>query len=111
MKSFLPLTLAALAACAPSSRHFADIAPLRVSAQGSDFELRRRQQSLDLVQVIRVNGEYAPRLGQQLGRRAEIAVERAYGCPVRRIFGDAAVMLAVLDCGAADGLARIGHGP
>ncbi len=53
----------------------------------------------------------APRLGEQLGRRAEIAVEEAYGCPVRDIRGDAALMIARLKCGEADDLAKIGYGP
>ncbi len=64
-----------------------------------------------MVQVIRVSAEYAPRLSQQLGRRAEIAVERTYGCPVDRIRGDAAMMVAYLKCGEPDDLARIGNGP
>ncbi len=64
-----------------------------------------------MVQVVRVNSEFAPRLSQQLGRRAEMAVEQTYGCPVAQIHGDASVMIAYLKCGAPDDLAWIGNGP
>lgn len=99
------------AGCSAPALHFDGIAPLRVTVQGSTFDLRRRKGRWDMVQLVRINAEFAPRLSQQLGRRAEIAVERTYGCPVRQILGDAAVMVAQLDCGAADGLARIANGP
>lgn len=100
-----------LAACNNPSMHFAGIEPVRVTVMESTFELRRRQDRWDLVEAIRINAEYAPRLSQQLGRRAEIAIERTYGCPVDEIWGDATKMLAILKCGEPDDLARIGTGP
>lgn len=114
MRWFFPISLiaqVALAACNAPSMHFAGIEPQRITVQDSTFDLRRKTDSRDLVQVIRVNPEYAPRLSQQLGRRAEIAVEETYGCPVSQIRGDAAVMVAYLKCHAPDDLARIGNGP
>ena len=100
-----------LGACSSNSMHFSGIEPKRVTVLGSTFDLRRQRGTVDMVQVVRVNLEYAPRLSQQLGRRAETAVEMTYGCPVARINGDAAVMIAYLKCGAPDDLAWIGNGP
>ena len=111
MKWLAPFALVSLVACNTPSMHFAGIAPVRVTVMESTFDLRRRQDRQDMVQVVRVSREYAPRLSQQLGRRAEIAVERTYGCPVDRIRGDAAMMVAYLKCGHPDDLARIGNGP
>lgn len=80
---------------------------MQVTVLQSTFELRRRD---DMVEIIRVNREWAPRLGEQLGRRAEIAVETTWGCPVKFIRGDAARMIAKLKCGKPDDLAKIGNG-
>lgn len=106
MIRFVFMFLLWLSACAVPSPHFAGIAPVRAEVLGSEFEMRRKG---DVVEVIRVNREWAPRLSEQLGRRAEIAVERAYGCPVRDIRGDAALMIARLKCGRPDDLAVIGY--
>lgn len=94
--------------CNAPSMHFQGIHPQRMDVLGSSFEMRRRD---DKVEVIRTSAEYAPRLSQQLGRRAEVAVEETYGCPVSRIRGDASLMLAYLKCGKPDDLARIANGP
>ena len=111
MRYLILLAFCVQTGCSQQSTHFAGIDPVRVTVLGSSFDLRRRQGRLDMVQVVRVNAEYAPRLSQQLGRRAEIAVEQTYGCPVFRVLGDTAVMIAYLKCGAQDDLARIGNGP
>lgn len=111
MKKLPVIAVTLLAGCNAPSMHFAGIEPARVTVMESSFDLRRRQDRFDLVEVIRVNAEYAPRLSQQLGRRAEIAIERTYGCPVDDIWGDATQMLAILKCGEPDDLARIGTGP
>lgn len=111
MKRPALIAIGLLAACTAPSIHFTGIEPQRVTVMGSTFDLRHRRDRLDMVQIIRVNAEYAPRLSQQLGRRAEIAVERTYGCPVDEILGDATMMLAILKCGEPDDLARIGTGP
>ena len=110
MKLFGLIAFWGLVACSSPFMHYAGIEPVRVTVLGSTFDLRRRHDRADKVQVIRVNSEYAPRLSQQLGRRAEIAVEETYGCPVDRIRGDAAMMVAYLKCGSSDDLARIGNG-
>lgn len=83
-----------LVACDLPTPHFRGIAPVRVSVAGSDFEVRRRGR---LAEAIRTNVEYAPRLGR-IGVKAEMAIERATGCKVREIRGDAAVILAKLKC-------------
>ena len=97
-----------LVACSVPSPHFMGIAPIRAEVGESRFVMRRKE---TLVEVIRVSREWAPRLSEQLGRRAEIAVENTYGCPVKSIRGDAALMIARLKCGKPDDLAEIGYGP
>lgn len=94
-----------VAACNAPSAHFRGLEPTRVTVQGSTFDIRQRD---DLVEAIRVNSQYAPRLGK-IGRRAEIAIEQVTNCPVKWIRGDAALLLAKLKCGAADDLAVIGQ--
>lgn len=111
MKKVVLCALIGLVACNSPPMHFAGIEPVRVTAKGSTFELRRKQDRNDMVHITRVSREYAPRLSQQLGRRAEIAIESTYGCPVDEIWGDASNMLAILKCGEPDDLARIGAGP
>lgn len=108
MTRFALISVVLLAACNAPSMNFQGIDPTRVTVLESTFDLRRRE---DQVLVIRVSREYAPRLSQQLGRRAEIAVEETYGCPVDRIRGDAAMMVAHLKCGEPDDLAKIANGP
>lgn len=108
MRLFTLILLAILAACNAPNMHFKGIDPVQVTVLESTFDLRRRDNQ---VLVIRVSREYAPRLSQQLGRRAEIAVEETYGCPVDRIRGDAAMMVAHLKCGEPDDLAKIANGP
>lgn len=108
MFRFLFMSLLIVSACAVPAPHFMGAEPVRAEVQGSRFVMRRNGK---LVEVIRVNREWAPRLSEQLGRRAEIAVERAYGCPVKTIRGDAALMIARLKCGKPDDLAEIGYGP
>lgn len=108
MRISLLLALGLMAACNTPSMHFKGIDPVRVTVMQSTFDLRHRD---DQVSVIRVSREYAPRLSQQLGRRAEIAVEDTFGCPVDRIRGDASMMVAHLKCGEPDDLAKIANGP
>ncbi len=108
MRGLVVICALGLFGCNTPSMHFSGIDPVRVRVLESTFDLRRRDAQ---VQVIRMSREYAPRLSQQLGRRAEIAVERQYGCPVSRIRGDASMMVAYLKCGKPDDLARIGNGP
>jgi hypothetical protein len=108
MIRFVFMSLLCLSACAVPAPHFMGAEPVRAEVHGSAFVMRRNGR---LVEVIRVNREWAPRLSEQLGRRAEIAVEKAYGCPVRDIRGDAARMIARLKCGKPDDLAKIGYGP
>lgn len=83
------------AGCNAPSPMFHGLPAERVTVAGSVFEVRRRG---DLAEAVRVNRQYAPRLGP-LGARAGQAMERASGCPVDWVLGDQAVMLGRLDCG------------
>lgn len=83
-----------LTACNTPSPHFAGIPAVRTSEGGSTFDIRI---SGNLAEAIRVNSEYAPRMGP-IVTRAELAIERVSGCTARRIRGDAAMIVARLKC-------------
>ena len=91
--------LVALAGCATPSPHFRGIAPVRMTVDGSTFDLRRRGR---LVEAVRLNPQYAPRLGP-VAARARVAMVRMTGCRVRALRGDQALVLGILDCGAPGG--------
>lgn len=73
---------------------FAQVKPTRVSVDGSVFDVRvvARQ-----AQAIRVNRQYAPRLGP-IGARAVLAMQQVSGCDVVRLKGDAALLVGRLRC-------------
>ena len=52
------------------------------------------------AQAIRVNTQFAPRLGP-IGARAAVAIEAVSGCKVTKIDGDAAVIIGTLKCNGA----------
>ena len=95
MMRFIPLMLL-LAACNTPSQAFRD-APVRtVTVDGSNFDVRIK----DLyAEALRINAQYAPRMGP-IGGRAAIAMEQVSGCRVHDISGDQAVIQARLDCGS-----------
>ncbi|WP_197919555.1 hypothetical protein [Thiosulfatihalobacter marinus] len=90
-----------LAACNAPSPYFRGAGVTRVSLDGSTFDIRQRGR---LAEAVRVNAEYAPRLGP-IGQRAELAMEAVTGCDVVEIRGDAAQVLGIMDCG--DGSGRV----
>ncbi len=69
-----------------------------MSVAGSTFDVRRKGR---LAEAIRVNNQYAPRLGL-VAPRAEIAMEVATGCDVVEIRGDAAKVTGILVCERGD---------
>jgi len=83
-----------VAGCATETRHFRGVDPVRVSVDGSVFDIRLRG---NLAEAIRINPQYAPRLGP-LRARAGFAMARISGCQVTGVLGDQAVMTGVLDC-------------
>ncbi len=83
-----------LAACTGGQGHFAGAKLTRVSLEGAVFEVRLRG---NLAEAIRINPQYAPRLGP-LRALAEEAMAVASGCEVTTVLGDQAVMIGVLDC-------------
>jgi hypothetical protein len=66
----------------------------RVQVGDSMFSLRR---SGDVVQAIRTNFLRQPDMNL-VGRDAEVAIERTYHCPVTKMRGDVALMVAHLNC-------------
>lgn len=94
MRQAMLIILFLLAACDGPTPHFAGIAPVTITVDGSTFDVRRRA---DLAEAIRTNTQYAPRMGPIAGR-AERAIVQATGCKVRDLRGDQAVIVARLDC-------------
>lgn len=88
------LCLILLSACNTPSPGFRGIAPVRVTVDGSVFDVRVMG---TLAEAIRVNPEYAPRMGP-IGPRAARAIAQVSGCTVTRIGGDQAMIKAALDC-------------
>jgi hypothetical protein len=83
-----------LAACNSPGRPFQGTEPVRLEVAGSTFDVRVRG---ELAEAIRVNPQYAPRLGP-IGTRAAFAMAKVSGCEVEGVLGDQAVVTGVLDC-------------
>lgn len=94
MAKILLVFIFLLAGCAGGSPHFMGIEPQRVTVDGSTFVVRIKG---DLAEAVRVNPQYAPRMGP-IGQRAALAMEQVSGCAVRHISGDQALILGRLDC-------------
>lgn len=89
----MPLLLL-LPACDGGSPHFMGIPPTRVEVEGSVFAVRVKG---DLAEAVRINPQYAPRMGP-IGGRAARAMKQVSGCTVREIRGDQALILGLLTC-------------
>lgn len=88
------LALLFLAACSGGTPYFRDQPATRVSVNGSIFDVRVRN---ELAEAVRVNPQYAPRLGP-IRDRAALAMAQVSGCPLLDVLGDAAVTVGVLGC-------------
>lgn len=88
-----------LAACGGPTPHFRNAPATRVAVDGSTFDVRVRG---NLAEAVRVNSQYAPRLGP-IGDRAAYAMAQVSGCRVAGVLGDQAVTTGVLDCDRPDG--------
>lgn len=84
-----------LAGCNAPSPAFRDVPMRQVTVQGSVFHVRIKGAEWE---AIRVNAQYAPRLGP-IGAKAAFAMEQVSGCTVTKVKGDAAVVHGTLDCG------------
>lgn len=96
MRLCVLLFLALLAACNTPGYEFRGIDPVRVSIDKSTFDVRING---TYAQAIRLNPEWAPRF-EAVAPRGAMAMQKVSGCKVARLWGDQAVMLARLDCGA-----------
>lgn len=97
MRQLAALALvAAIAACGTPGPAFRDVTPVRVHLGGSTFDIRVRG---GRAEAIRLSPQWAPRL-DAVGVPAALAIERVSGCRVARLRGDAARMVAALDCGS-----------
>ena len=94
MRLCVILSFVLLAGCVNESRHFRGVGPLAVVVDGSSFDVRVRG---NLAEAVRLNTQYAPRLGP-MRARAGFAMAQVSGCRVTGLLGDQAVMTGVLDC-------------
>lgn len=83
-----------LAACSGGTPYFRDVPATRVAVNGSVFDVRVRH---ELAEAVRINAQYAPRLGP-IRDRAALAMAQVSGCPILDVLGDAAVTVGVLGC-------------
>ena len=88
------LSLLVLAACSAGTPYFRDVPATRIAVNGSVFDVRVRG---ELAEAVRVNTQYAPRLGP-IRDRAGLAMAKVSGCPILDVLGDAAVTVGVLGC-------------
>ena len=88
--------LCLLAACALPPPEFRGVAPVRVMAGQSVFDVRVASRR---AQAVRLTPEWAPR-PDAVAPRALAAMQAVSGCRVVRLSGDAAVSEGALDCGA-----------
>ncbi|OUS36848.1 hypothetical protein A9Q94_07915 [Rhodobacterales bacterium 56_14_T64] len=88
------LLLVLLTGCISSTRHFRGVEAVRLQVDGSVFDIRLRG---NLAEAIRVNPQYAPRMGP-LRARAGFAMAKVSGCKVTGVLGDQALMTGILDC-------------
>ena len=95
MRWFIVLTLGGLCACDTPGLRFHGIEPVRIQVGQSEFDVR-----VDglRAEAIRLNMEWAPRLAS-VAPRGIAAIEAVSGCYVHKLDGDAAQMVARLDCG------------
>lgn len=83
--------------------HFQDLPATRVTVDDSMFDVRVRG---ELAEALRINPQYAPRMGP-LRARAALAMAQVSGCEVVRVLGDQAQMTGELSCnGRPDAWAR-----
>lgn len=88
------LCILLVAGCDTPSAHFRGIPPARITVEGSTFDVRQRG---TLVEAVRINPQYAPRLGP-LRHRARRAMAASTGCRVLWVSGDQAVLVGRLSC-------------
>ncbi|MEP2531094.1 hypothetical protein [Shimia sp.] len=83
-----------MTACNAPSPYFRAAEVTRITVDGSTFDVRQRGR---LAEALRVNTQYAPRLGP-IGQRAAYAMEVVTGCDVVEIRGDAVSILGIMEC-------------
>lgn len=88
------LLLFLLTGCDAPGEPFKHVPATRVQIGETLFDVRVRG---EIAEAIRVNVQYAPRLGW-LRTRSGFAMAQVSGCAVEGVLGDQAVMLGVLIC-------------
>ncbi|MEX1235580.1 MAG: hypothetical protein WEB56_11415 [Roseovarius sp.] len=97
MRCVLLLFVAALGlvACDTPSHGFRGVEAMRITMRGDVFDVR-----VDGVraEAMRLKARWAPNL-DSVAPNGVAAIEQVSGCRVRKLYGDAALMTARLDCG------------
>ena len=94
MRPLFILFLAVASACNTPTAPFRGVTAHRATIDSSTFDVRVRGET---AEAIRINVQYAPRLGPLEGRAAR-AMAVVSGCDVTRVTGDQALLLGQLDC-------------
>ena len=95
MRLSVVLIALTLMACEAPTPGFRGAEVSRHVIEGSSFTVYVKDST---AQAVRTNRQFAPRIGPLAGR-ASIAMQRASGCRVKSLSGDAAVLVARLSCG------------
>lgn len=88
------VSIVLLSGCNAPSGYFRASLVTRIAVNGSVFDVRARG---TLAEAIRVNLQYAPRLGP-IRTRAGLAMALVTGCSVSRVLGDQALVTGRLTC-------------
>lgn len=88
------LLVVLLSACNTPGTHFRGVPATRVTVEGSVFDVRVRGA---LAEAVRINPQYAPRLGP-IRARAAFAMEKVSGCGVIELRGDQSLQTGLLRC-------------
>ncbi|MHA1128022.1 MAG: hypothetical protein ACTSRN_03605 [Alphaproteobacteria bacterium] len=98
MRFSIIIVLLAIMACSSPGKHFSGATPVRVTVEGSIFDIYTVGSD---VKAVRLSVEALPRRAV-IGARAIIAIEQATGCKfvAGSMTGDQALMQARITCSA-----------
>ncbi|HEY9040210.1 MAG TPA: hypothetical protein VIN05_14855 [Roseovarius sp.] len=95
IRYIVPVAMLLCSACDTPGPGFRGTEPTRITVGGATFDVRVVGTR---AEAIRLNSQWAPNL-DAVAPQGVAAIERASGCRVRQLEGDAALMTARLDCG------------
>lgn len=90
------LSLLLCVSCGGAGPEFRGLPATRIAVDGSVFLVRVKDSK---AEAIRINSQYAPRVGP-IHDRAAFAMEKVSGCKVRDVRGDQVLVVGKLSCDA-----------